>query len=385
MTEQDAGWQEHEAGLWPVPGDGVLARRGDLVLLAGSESPRLVETLLGLIEQVAAAGGDGRALTDAVAAALDSTALDSAAQDGAGAEPGGGVDHEAAVLAFGPAGAGLAILASDAAWAEVTTERGTQLVGAGQPGMMFRLLVRTPVGAVRGGIGPDDGASARTDRFSRLDAGTVRAGGLGYYPAGQMPFPVSGRLYQGEAGSYPSGAHPYPSGQPQYADQEPYPGQEPYPADDEPAVEGVYCENGHFNDPEAAFCAVCGVPIDEPELDGARESLGVLVLDDGSEVDLDTDYVIGREPTLDDSVAAGQAQPLRLVDETGIVSRVHVRVHLDDWRVLVTDLDSANGTRVRFPGQKLEQPLLPHVPMVLVPGCVVDLGARGFRYEAKSG
>ncbi|MDA8320872.1 MAG: FHA domain-containing protein, partial [Actinomycetota bacterium] len=377
MTEQDAGWQEHEAGLWPVPGDGVLARRGDLVLLAGSESPRLVETLLGLIEQVAAAGGDGRALTDAVAAALDSTALDSAAQDGAGAEPGGGVDHEAAVLAFGPAGAGLAILASDAAWAEVTTERGTQLVGAGQPGMMFRLLVRTPVGAVRGGIGPDDGASARTDRFSRLDAGTVRAGGLGYYPAGQMPFPVSGRLYQGEAGSYPSGAHPYPSGQPQYADQEPYPGQEPYPADDEPAVEGVYCENGHFNDPEAAFCAVCGVPIDEPGLDGGRASLGVLVLDDGSEVDLDTDYVIGREPTLDDSVAAGQAQPLRLVDETGIVSRVHVRVHLDDWRVLVTDLDSANGTRVRFPGQKLEQPLLPHVPMVLVPGCVLHPRARG--------
>lgn len=420
MSEQAAGRQQHLAGLWPVPGDGVLARRADLVLLASSESNRLVESLLDVIDQMAAAGGDGRALTDAVAAALDDAA-------GAAAGPGGGpasgaAEGEAAVLAFGPAGAGLSLLVTGTAWAEVATERGSERVGTGQPGMLLRLLVRTPVGAVRGGIAPDIGASTGTDRFSRLDAGTVRAGGLGYYPAAgygtggqsippgdmlpaRLPaghaaaaaewdptvgpaadsarsYPGGPGSYPGAGGSYPGDSGPHPVGPPSY------PGEAPSYPSGAPVVEGVMCENGHFGDPGAPYCAVCGIPMDQrgvPRTHGVRPSLGVLVLDDGSMVELDGDYVIGREPTLDESVAAGHARPLRLLDETGIVSRAHVRVHLDGWRVLVVDLDSANGTRVRVPGQQAEQPLLPHVPLALVPGSLVDLGTRGFRFEAHQG
>ena len=153
-------------------------------------------------------------------------------------------------------------------------------------------------------------------------------------------------------------------------------------------IQGVYCKNGHFDDPEALFCAVCGISMNQQTLvprPGERPPLGVLLLDDGSVFQLDSDYVVGREPSLDASVAAGQARPLRVADESGIVSRVHARVGLDGWRVLVTDLGSANGTRVFLAGQPSDQQLIPQVPIVLGPGSQVDLGGRGFRYESHRG
>ena len=118
---------------------------------------------------------------------------------------------------------------------------------------------------------------------------------------------------------------------------------------------------------------------------GERPPLGVLLLDDGSVFQLDSDYIVGREPSLDGSVAAGKARPLRVSDDNGIVSRVHARVQLDGWRVLVTDLGSANGTRVLLPGQPADQQLVPQVPIVLATGSQVDLGGRGFRYESHRG
>lgn len=64
-------------------------------------------------------------------------------------------------------------------------------------------------------------------------------------------------------------------------------------------VEGVYCRNGHFNDPEARYCAVCGISMGSlPKVRqmGRRPPLGVLIQDDGSASQLDADYVLGREP-----------------------------------------------------------------------------------------
>jgi len=155
-----------------------------------------------------------------------------------------------------------------------------------------------------------------------------------------------------------------------------------------PIIQGVYCKNGHFDDPEALFCAICGISMNQQTLvprPGERPPLGVLLLDDGAVFQLDSDYVIGREPSLDASVAQGKARPLRIADESGIVSRVHARVHLDGWRVLVTDLGSANGTRVLLPAQPADQPLVPQAPIVLATGSQVDLGGRGFRYESHRG
>ncbi len=163
------------------------------------------------------------------------------------------------------------------------------------------------------------------------------------------------------------------------------PGNPGPPAADSPSVLGVYCENGHFGDPAARSCAVCGVSMTQRTLvpeRATRPPLGVLAFDDGSIVQLDTDYVIGREPTLNASVAAGQARPLSVVDDAGIVSRAHAALQLDGWRVLITDLGSANGTHLRRADEAPQQ-LTPHVAVELTPGSHVDMGGCGFRYESR--
>lgn len=84
-----------------------------------------------------------------------------------------------------------------------------------------------------------------------------------------------------------------------------------------------------------------------------------------------TDYMIGREPTLD-AAAAGNARPPR-VDDSGTASRVHVRIELDGWQVLVAELGSANGSRLQLPAQACEQQLTPCMPVLLLPGSHGDM------------
>jgi hypothetical protein len=465
----------HPPGLWPVPGDGVLARHGSLILLSSLDSGQFVDALLDLLDRVASAGGDGRQFADQVAAVLEA---DEAAGIGDGDGP--------SVLAFGAVGAGMAVTVSGGAWADVSTAHGTQRVEAGQPGMLLRCLLRSPVGAVRGGLGAAGNGAVSTDRFSRLDAGTVRASGLSYFAGGAVPIvapaPVAPQpaapVIETPQPHVPQPAVPAPAPQPvapepvvpepaqplevvqpppqpqpppppppppppvqpspvlqgteqwQEPDQvtappvgeqpfEPEPfeavllnagpavaadlavaqreplsrardvpkGQTSYVAD-APIIQGVYCKNGHFDDPEALFCAVCGISMNQQTLvprPGTRPPLGVLLLDDGSVFQLDRDYIVGREPGLDATVASGRSRALRIADDSGIVSRVHAKVQLDGWRVLVTDLGSANGTRVRLAKQSADTVLQPHVPIVLATGSQVDLGGRGFRYESHRG
>jgi FHA domain len=153
-----------------------------------------------------------------------------------------------------------------------------------------------------------------------------------------------------------------------------------------PEVLGVYCKNGHFDDPEARYCAVCGISmaqLTKAPRKGKRPPLGVLVLDDGSVFQLDADYVIGREPSLDSSVADGSARPLRLTDAEGLVSRIHARVELDGWQVYISDLESANGTYVQLPGEPDGQLLTPRVRTPLIAGTHVRVGRdHGFRYDS---
>ena len=76
---------------------------------------------------------------------------------------------------------------------------------------------------------------------------------------------------------------------------------------------------------------------------------------------LDANYVIGREPSLDSSVADGSARPLRLTDSEGLVSRIHAKVELDGWQVYISDLESANGTYIQLPGETDGKLLPPRV------------------------
>jgi FHA domain len=527
-------------GLWSVPGDGVLARQGDLILLSAIDESGLLDNLLGLLAKTSEAGGDGRRFVDAV-------------EDLVGGDETWGVGEEGqpgpAVVAFGPAGAGLAVTVSGTAWAEITTAHGTDRLVAAQPATLLRCVVGIPVYAVRGGLGAGRGGGDRTDRFSHLERGTIRAGGLSYHsgltatpatasPQGMAapeaapplapdvtaldeagPEPAAGADVPGltadEAGAWeqpypvepppaepdvaespaawaeaaqPPAAEPVvaepeaaeaaaaepeaaepgalepevleteafepeafepeameptalpeddqfhpptgksqipdhpPTGKSQIPDHPPTgksqipdfaaaelpgaaapPREATGPADlplasadtpvddleaaaDAPIVLGVYCKNGHFGDPNARSCVVCGVsrgrrgPAPQP---GPRPPLGALVLDDNSALELSADCVVGREPTLDPAVAAGEAQPLSIPDAA--VSRVHARIHLDGWQVLLIDLGSVNGTRIRLPGKRSEQALEPNVPVPLQSGTRVLVGTQGFQYEAHRG
>jgi hypothetical protein len=481
-------------GLWSVPGDGVLARQGDLILLSAVDERGLVEKLLDSLAKTSEGGGDGRRFADAVEDLVESDETWSGGNEG---QPG------PAVIAIGPACAGLTVTLSGAAWAEIATAHGTDRLAAGQPATVLRCVVGVPVHAVRGGLGTGRGVGDRTDRFSRLERGTVRAGGLSYHsglsglpatptqggaapeavapvahdvadPDGASPDPAAdaGAAAPGPTAQETAGARQRPcpvepppmqpdalephATEPELAEPETAepgtaepvavepvavePAAPPHadpahpatekvqvpgfgaapaaapsgaavpaheatgpagvpplpPADapkdgtgaaaDAPVVLGVYCENGHFGDPEARSCAVCGLSgnrrgsIPQP---GPRPPLGALVLDDDSALELSADCVVGRDPALDPSVAAGEARPLCITDVS--VSRIHARVHLDGWRVFLIDLGSANGTRIRPPGKRSDQALEPNVPVPLQSGTRVFVGTQGFRYEYQPG
>lgn len=393
MTE-DAG----RPGLWPVPGDGVLARRGDLVLLASIADGAVVDVLTGLLTDVAGADGDGRQLVSAVEDALAERAPWPAGTAGPGP----------AVVAFGPAGAGLAVTVCGAAWAEISTAHGTQRLGPVQPGLQLRCALRGPASTVRAGLGPGPDADAHTDRFAHLDSGVIRAGGLRYVPPAVAGAPASADPAEpADVAAEPAEPAASPTDSESAAafesvllvgdalgqddERPPLPRQPPAGAGQAvpvPTILGVYCKNGHFDDPEARFCAVCGISMNQQTLvrkPGPRPPLGVLAFDDGSIFQLDTDYVIGRDPALSPDVAAGQARPLCVTDDAGIVSRAHAALQLDGWRVLVKDLGSANGTRIRPHGAESDQQLAPYVPAELTPGSHIDLGGCGFRYESHRG
>jgi hypothetical protein len=475
VTEQGIGVLP---GLWPIHGDGVLARQGGLVLLIHPAGGAFTDRLLDLLTDAARAGETGLRFAGLIAAEFDADAaaeFDAAAATG---QPG------PAAVAFGPVGDGMAIAIYGTAWAEITTAHGTQQLTAGQPYGRLQCVLPSRVMKVRAGVQAADG-DASTDPYLRLADGMVRAVALVYAPeetprrtadrgrrallpertvmdaawGGQAaapshqldqakeaaPVPAEPSVHQQGAGQaeqpayQPDAGHAAyqpaagQDGQPAYQPEagraehvvgDPFeadslagrsfisipligdqaaseiPQRDPLPLGAEPpddrelgtadqhpqVVVGVYCKNGHFDDPEARYCAVCGIgmaQLTKVPQDGPRPPLGVLVLQDGSVCQLDADYVLGREPTLESSVADGSARPLRLGTASGLVSRIHARVELDGWQVFISDLNSANGTQVLLPGDTSGRTLEPGIRTPLVAGAQIRLGGDyGLRYDS---
>jgi hypothetical protein len=112
-----------------------------------------------------------------------------------------------------------------------------------------------------------------------------------------------------------------------------------------PAVLAARCPDGHFSPANAGQCRVCRarIPPQEP-VRITRPPLGVLRLTAGDVVPLDRGVVLGRAPEVADRPAADRPHAVRLAHAGGDISRAHVEVVLDGWHVLVTDLNSTNGT-----------------------------------------
>ncbi|GIH96398.1 FHA domain-containing protein [Planobispora siamensis] len=153
-----------------------------------------------------------------------------------------------------------------------------------------------------------------------------------------------------------------------------------------PLVYGVDCKNDHFNDPRVPYCAVCGIALVQRTLvpyKGPRPPLGVLLLDDGMTLRLDTDYLLGRDPERAPEVAEGAVRPAKVTSPDGSVSRRHLRVALDGWDVNLVDLGSVNGTQIQPPGDPNFYDIPPNEPVTIAPGTTVRIGvSRTMRYES---
>jgi len=150
-------------------------------------------------------------------------------------------------------------------------------------------------------------------------------------------------------------------------------------------VHGILCEVGHFNHPKSLYCSSCGrstvhrtrVPVSRP-----RPSLGVVVSDSGEIYSLDSDYVVGRDPTLEPAVQSGQARVLTLEDPERSVSRVHADIRLQDWDVYIVDRGSANGTFVATRDETEWRQLPPDAPHRITPGTRIAFGRRVMTYNS---
>ncbi|MFE3459307.1 FHA domain-containing protein [Nocardiopsis aegyptia] len=152
-----------------------------------------------------------------------------------------------------------------------------------------------------------------------------------------------------------------------------------------PQVWGVNCRNGHFNRPDARYCAACGTAMHgltrEP-VQGPRPPLGYLVSDHGYSYELDGDYVIGRAPQADELVRAGRARALSISDPGRTLAEAHADVRLDDWDVVLTGRGNTTGTFVNEPDSANWIALAPGQPFAIRPGTSVRLGHHKFVYRA---
>jgi hypothetical protein len=401
-------------GCVPLAGRGLVARRGGLIVLSDGLSPG-PDPLLAALAAVADSGGDGAALVLAgTRAAL---------------ERGGRPAWACAGVTFGGE---VAVLAHGEAAALVSVDGGPETEVTASGSMIP--VARTVTGAVvtvRLVIGP----IAVPDPRLWLDAGTVFGGGVlltvtqekshtpisnGPYatvvptarPAGEhaatevTPFLDDAFAHPvGPAARIPAGpgaeswfrAEVQPAGPTMrmtQADGGTTDGPPEPPVADistmrlqqlgvvEPVVvDGALCARMHFNPPDAMFCRECRVSLREVTSNIRRQPrppLGVLLVDDGRGYPLDRDYVIGREPLLDDDVAAGRATPLPVTDAEGSVSRLHLRVSLVGWRVEVRDLGSANGSVLYRAGGP--RALAPADAAWLDPGARVGVGRRSVQF-----
>lgn len=153
-------------------------------------------------------------------------------------------------------------------------------------------------------------------------------------------------------------------------------------------VHGYKCRNGHLNDPRVIFCAVCGIRMAESTgvyIAGERPPLGLLIFDNGASFTVDHDYLLGREPDVDDRVRLGELRPLVIFDTTGVISRRHAEIRLHDWDVVLVDCGSSNGTLVAARGATEWSALVPGQAVRMLPGMQVRIGERTFTFESPHG
>ena len=120
-------------------------------------------------------------------------------------------------------------------------------------------------------------------------------------------------------------------------------------------------------------------------VNGVRPPLGVVVLDDGSVFQLDTPYLLGRDPNSDERVQGGDFRGLPIIDQSNQVSRVHARLELRGWDVVLSDNNSTNGTFIHVPKTPDWQRMPPGGEHILIQGTRIRIGHRTLAFNTHAG
>ena len=261
--------------VYPLPGAGLVVRAGDLIAVCADAGPE-TDALVALVQRAAADGAGG----DPVGRLAGQLGADGVPCAVAGPV----TDRTASVLVRGAASAEV-----------VGAQERLHLHGP----VLTHRTVDGPLRTVRLTL-PGHGAP---DRRTALDAGVVSGAGLLaeiVQPFEQFRRPDRSAPFEASI-LLPGHAEAPPAVPPPSADD----------AATRPLVEGVYCRDDHFNDPDQRYCQICGISmaqLTQVSRLGPRPPLGLLLLDDGSTLRLDTDYVVGREPDSDRDVVAARAR-----------------------------------------------------------------------------
>ena len=334
------------------PGNGVLVRHEDLVLLCELPLDEEDRVRSILAEVKAAAGGDqpGNRLVRHLVKSLAASG-----------------DRFPSLCAFGAVEDGIAFAVHGKARLRVTTMDGELELDGRDALTILDRVVSGQVTSITGEIGEEIPGFCS---WSELTVGVVRADALHY---GALTEPEAAMMTE-----EPVVAEARAAQEEAAVDEE----LAPQPEDGSQVV-GVSCAKGHFNDPGNQYCALCGIGLTQAGRRAAQQDrppLGVLVLDDGTSLPLTTDYVIGRAPETAPDVSADDVTLVRLTDP--LVSGVHARVRLDGWEVGLIDEGSSNGTFVRETGSDWCTKVPSGGRVVLRPGSIVTVGHRQFRYDS---
>ncbi len=138
-----------------------------------------------------------------------------------------------------------------------------------------------------------------------------------------------------------------------------------------PTVEAVVCPYGHPSPPGLQQCRLCGATIaDHRARAVAQPALAVLRVTDGSEALLDRTVLVGRAPA---ARGSGPCRLLTVPSPSHDISRTHLEVVPDGWRILVTDLYSTNGTLLIPPSGSDRSSLPAGQPVAVEHGSVLEL------------
>jgi hypothetical protein len=142
----------------------------------------------------------------------------------------------------------------------------------------------------------------------------------------------------------------------------------------ESAIFAVLCPNGHASPPDATSCRVCGGPVGTqgPQLVGPPV-LAVLRASNGTSAEVDRTVLIGRAPSSDRS-SSRTPRLMTVPSPNHDISRTHLEVAPDEWQVVVTDLNSTNGTVLRAPEAGDGQQLVAGERVTVQVGSVLELG-----------